>query len=53
MAKSRAQKRTEAKIRQAEYDALSTKQKVQRALRARGQSKKQLRKLNKNNSQQV
>ena len=52
MKKTKQQKREEAVIRQKEYDALSTEQKVARAKAARGNSKKQLTKLrcNKNKS---
>lgn len=47
MAKSKKQKRTEAEVRRAEYDALSTVEKIRRAERARGTSKKQLKRLRK------
>ena len=45
MAKSKEQKRTEARIRQEEYDKLSLEDKIRRALRARGQSSKELTRL--------
>ena len=43
--KSKRQKREEAEIRHAEYQALSTEQKIARAKAARGKSKKQLERL--------
>jgi hypothetical protein len=45
MAKSKKQKRIEAEARQTEYDELSLEDKVRRALRAPGHSRKELEKL--------
>lgn len=47
MAKSKAQKRTEADARQQAYDALSHQDKVLRAKKSRGNSAKVLKKLRK------
>ena len=44
--KSRKTKQAEADIRQSEYDALTTEQKIARAQSRRGESKKELRRLN-------
>lgn len=41
----RAQRQNEAAIRQAEYSALTTEQKIARAQSRRGNSKKELRRL--------
>jgi len=43
--KSKTVRQEEAKERQAEYDALSTEQKIARAKSRRGESKKELTKL--------
>lgn len=42
----RAQRRVEAEVRQAEYDALSPEQKVARAMASPGHSKRELIRLN-------
>jgi hypothetical protein len=47
MAKSKQQKKAEAEIRQAEYNELSFEQKITRIKAARGKSRKQLEKLQK------
>ncbi len=43
--KTRKQKQEEAAVRQAEYDALTTEQKIARAQSRRGNSAKELRRL--------
>lgn len=45
MAKTRKQKREEAEVRQKEYDALTTDQKIARAGSRRGSSEKELKRL--------
>ena len=44
--KTRKQRQEEAAVRQAEYNALSTNQKIMRALDRRGKSAKELDRLN-------
>jgi hypothetical protein len=44
--KTRKTKQAEAAVRQDEYDALTTEQKIARAQSRRGESKKELRRLN-------
>jgi len=43
--KSKEQKRKEAEVRQAEYDKLTTAQKIARANKAQGNSKRELARL--------
>jgi len=45
MAKTKAQRRTEAEVRRAEYEALTVEQKLRKAANARGSSRKVVEKL--------